>query len=100
MNLDEFRQQMESDATKENEQLKLKIDVLREQLRDSKNDCKELRQSMTDDCLSLANRCWALTHGTMCCFCRLSTFRCPHAWSDDSIVKAVRAAKKYEGGDK
>ena len=36
MNLDELRQAMASDATKENERLKNEVNHLREQLRDSK----------------------------------------------------------------
>lgn len=83
MNLDELRQAMASDATKENERLKREVNLLREQLRD-----KEL---LTHDCLALANRCWALTGGTMCCFCELEAFKCPHAMN---YKQKIEAAKK------
>lgn len=73
MNLDEFRSAMASDATKENEQLKREVSVLRDQLRDSRKYCEELRQLMN----------WVLTHGSTCGFCNFSMFDCPHAWSDD-----------------
>lgn len=94
MNLDEFRQQMESNATKENEQLKHEVSVLRDQLRDSRNYCEELRHIMNDDCRFLANRCWVLTRGSMCVFCNLSMFDCPHAWSNDRIVEAAKKMRK------
>lgn len=91
MNLDEFRNAMASDATKENEQLKHEVSVLRDQLRDSRNYCEEL---MNDDCRLLANRCWVLTRGSMCVFCNLSMFDCPHAWSNDKIVEAAKKMRK------
>lgn len=81
MNLDELRQKMASDATKENERLKSEINLLREHLRDSKNDYEALKKFMTNDCRALANRCWVLTQGCMCCFCAMDAFKCPHAWN-------------------
>lgn len=89
MNLDEFRQRMESDATKENEQLKSEVNLLRESLNDSKDHCKELKERLTDDCRVLANRCWVLTQGCMCSFCELREFRCPHAMSYGQKIKAA-----------
>ena len=94
MNLDEFRQQMESNATKENEQLKHEVSVLRDQLRDSRNYCEELRQLMNNDCRLLANRCWVLTRGSMCIFCNLSMFDCPHAWHNDQIIEAAKKMRE------
>ena len=94
MNLDEFRNAMASDAAKENEQLKHEVSVLRDQLRDSRNYCEELRQLMNNDCRLLANRCWVLTRGSMCCFCNLSMFDCPHAWSNDQIVEAAKKMRE------
>lgn len=90
MNLDEFRQKMESDATKENEHLRSEVNFLRESLHDSKNYCEELKKLMTDDCQALANRCWVLTQGSMCCFCELREFRCPHAMNDWQKIKFAK----------
>lgn len=95
MNLDEFRQALASDATKENKQLKSEINLLRKQLHDSKNEYDTLKSSLIPDCESLANRCWVLTRGTMCCFCNLGAFKCPHAMSDD---QKIEAANKMMGG--
>ena len=78
MNLEELRQAMASDAAKENEQLKNEIKLLKEDLRIVKRDYKTFKKRITHDCQSLANRCWVLTHGSMCCFCNLSAFECSH----------------------
>lgn len=54
-----------------------------------KNHCEELNKRLTNDCQALANRCFVLTQGSMCCFCELNEFRCPHAWSYDRKIKAA-----------
>lgn len=74
---------------KENEHLRSEIDLLRESLHDSKNYCEELKKLLTDDCQALANRCWVLTQGSMCCFCELREFRCQHAMNDWQKTKAA-----------
>ena len=91
MNLDELRQAMASDATKENERLKREVNLLREQLRDSKSDYSALKKFLVRDCSALANRCWVLTGGTMCCFCEFDAFKCPHAMN---YKQKIEAAKK------
>lgn len=90
MNLEELRNTLASDATKENEQLKTEINILRERLHDSKNDYEALKKLMTSDCMALANRCWTLTRGAMCVFCNLDAFKCPHAMSDDQKIKVAK----------
>lgn len=89
MDLNEFCQKMESDAVKENEHLRSEVNLLRESLHDSKDHCEELNKRLTNDCQALANRCFVLTQGSMCCFCELNEFRCPHAWSYDRKIKAA-----------
>ena len=91
MNLDELRKAMASDATKENERLKSETKLLRKQLSDLENDYAELKKFLNDDCRALANRCFTLTRGTMCCFCELNEFRCQHALNYD---QKIRMAKK------
>ena len=91
MNLNELREAMASDATKENERLKSETKLLRKQLSDLENDYAELKKSLNDDCRALANRCFTLTKGTMCCFCELNNFRCQHALNYD---QKIRMAKK------
>lgn len=90
MNLDELRQAMASDATKENERLKREVNLLREQLRDLKSDHKALEKFLIHDCQALANRCWALTLGTMCCFCELDAFKCPRTMNIEEKSKLPR----------
>lgn len=94
MNLDELRQAMASNATKENERLKREVNHLREQLRDSKNDYAALKGFMIHDCQALANRCYALTFGSMCCFCELDAFKCPHAMSPKQKFDAAKKLVK------
>lgn len=89
MNLEELRQAMASDATKENEQLKSEIKLLRKQLRESKDKHEALNNRLTRDCRVLAKRCWASTLGSMCCFCGLDTFECPHAMDYEQRLKAI-----------
>lgn len=91
MNLDELRKAMASDATKENERLKNETNLLRKQLSDLENDYAELKRLLNDDCRALANRCFTLTQGTMCCFCDLNKFKCQHALNYD---QKIRIAKK------
>ena len=91
MNLNELREAMASDATKENERLKSEANLLRKQLSDLENDYAELKRLLNDDCRALANRCFTLTQGTMCCFCDLNKFKCQHALNDD---QKIRIAKK------
>lgn len=90
MNLDELRNTLASDATKENERLKSEINLLREHLRDSQNDYEALEKFMTSDCTALANRCWTLTRGAMYIFCELDAFKCPHAMSDEQKIKVAK----------
>lgn len=94
MNLDELRKAMASNATKENEELKHEISVLREQLCYSKKDHEAVERLLINDCRALANRCWALTLGSMCCFCHMDAFECPHSCNDDQIIKAAKKLRK------
>lgn len=94
MNLYELRQAMASDAMKENERLRSEVNSLRERLHDSKNDYAALKKFMIHDCLALANRCYALTHGTMCCFCELDAFKCPHAMNHKQKIDAAKKLMK------
>lgn len=94
MNLNELRNALASDATKENERLRTEINLLREHLRDARNDYEALKKFMTSDCITLANRCWTLTRGTMCVFCELEAFKCPHAMSNDQKIKVAKKMMK------
>lgn len=91
MNLNELREAMASDATKENERLKSETNLLRKQLSDLENDYAGIKKSLNDDCRALANRCFTLTQGTMCCFCELNEFKCQHSMNYD---QKIRIAKK------
>ena len=90
MNLNELREAMASDATKENERLKSEANILRKKLSDLENDYAELKRLLNDDCRALANRCFTLTQGTMCCFCELNEFKCQHSMNYDKKIKIAK----------
>ena len=90
MNLDEFRKAMESDATVENDRLKRDLADVEKSYRDMSEGYTNRIQRLNSDCRALANRCFALTHGTMCVFCELSDYRCKHAMSIDDRVKTAK----------
>lgn len=75
MNLAEFRNQMESDATIENERLKRDLADLEKKYEDMCKAYTKRMQGSNEDCRALANRCFVLTQGSMCCFCELREFR-------------------------
>lgn len=95
MNLDEFREAMASDATKENEELKRELSSLKKKYRKDTEHLRNRCAAQLEDIKALANRCWALTRGTMCCFCRLDVFRCPHSMNfDDTLREAKKLRRK------
>ena len=90
MNLDEFRKAMESDATVENERLKRDLADAEKRYRETSEGYMARIQKLNSDCRALANRCFALTRGTMCVFCELSDYRCKHTMSIDDKIKAAK----------
>lgn len=87
MNLNELREAMASDATKENASLKDENARLRQMVENLKRNYTSDTADLKDDLRALSNRCFALTHGTMCCFCELSRYRCQHSLTFDQKVK-------------
>ena len=94
MNLNELREAMASDATKENEKLKEENARLRHMVENLGRNYRVDTDTLKEDCWALSNRCFALTHGTMCCFCELRKYRCSHALTD--MEKVERRKKLME----
>ena len=90
MNLDEFRKAMESNATVENERLKRDLADVEKRYREISEEYTDRIQRLNSDCRALANRCFTLTQGTMCVFCELSDYQCPHGLSIDDKIKDVK----------
>ena len=90
MNLDELRQAMASDATVENERLKRDLADVNKRYREMSEEYTDRIQKLNSDCRALANRCFALTQGTMCVFCELYDYKCPHGLSIDDKIKAAK----------
>ena len=80
MNLNELREAMASDATKENASLKEENARLRQMIENLRRNYMDDTNSLKEDCRALSNRCFALTHGAMCCFCGLERYKCLHAF--------------------
>lgn len=92
MNLNELREAMASDATKENASLKKENARLRQMVRDLERNYTDDTNALKRDCQALSNRCFALTHGTMCCFCELEQCKCSHALTD---MEKIKLGKKW-----
>ena len=92
MNLNELREAMASDATKENASLKEENARLRQMVRDLERNYTDDTNALKEDCRALINRCFVLTHGVMCCFCELNQYKCPHALTD---MEKVERGKKW-----
>lgn len=91
MNLNELREAMASDATKENASLKEENAQLRQMVRDLTRNYTDDTNALKEDCRALSNRCFVLTHGCMCCFCELGQYKCPHALT---AMEKVELGKK------
>lgn len=91
MNLNELREAIASDATKENEKLKEENARLRQMV-------GNLGRNYRVDTDALKEDCRALTRGLMCCFCELNQYVCPHALTD--MEKAERGKKWMEEATK
>lgn len=92
MNLNELREAMASDATKENASLKEENARLRQMVKDLRRNYTDDTNALKEDCRALSNRRFALTRGLMCCFCELNQYVCPHALTD---MEKVEREKKW-----
>lgn len=90
MNLDEFRKAMESDATIENERLTRDLADIEKRYREMSEGYLARIQKLNSDCRALANRCFALTRGTLCMDCQLYDYQCPHGKIMDGLSKAAK----------
>ena len=92
MNLNELREAMASDATKENTSLKEENVRLRQMVENLRRNYTKDTNALKEDCRALGNRCFALTHGVMCCFCELNRYKCSHALTG---IEKVERGKKW-----
>lgn len=94
MNLHELREAMASDATKENQALKKKLTFLRKQYNWEVNHLRSCCNAQLKDLEALSNRCYASHLGSLCAFCGLETYRCPHALSFNEQIQIAKEMKK------
>lgn len=87
MNLNELREAMTTEATKENASLKEANTRLNQMVENLRRNYADDTNALKADCYALSNRCFVLTHGVMCCFCELELYKCPHALTDTEKIK-------------
>ena len=92
MNLNELREAVASDATKENTSLKEENARLRQMVEDLRRKYTLDTDALKKDCQVLSNRCFALTRGTMCCFCEIFRYKCSHTLT---AMEKVKFGKKW-----
>ena len=82
MSLEEFRKELESNATVENEQLKKKIEELEKKIKNQSAEIKWQKEEMSYQRKSieqLQHRCFAQTRGSICMFCGFAVEGCKNA---------------------
>ena len=94
MNLNELREAMASDATKENEQLKRDLASLKKRYHKDTEHLRNCCNAQLEDMKALANRCWVFFLGGMCIFCELNAYRCPHSMNFDDKLREVKKLRK------
>ena len=94
MNLNELREAMASDATKENEQLKRDLESLKKRYHKDTEHLRNCCSAQREDLKALANRCWVLSRGELCVFCELNTYRCPHSMNFNDKLREVKKLRK------
>ena len=99
MNLNELREAMASDATKENEELKRELASLKKKYRKDTEHLRSCCNAQLEDMKALANRCWVLSGGGMCIFCALNTYRCSHSMKFDDKLRETKKLRKENSYD-
>ena len=99
MNLNELREAMASDATKENEELKRDLASLKKRYHKDTEHLRNCCSAQLEDMKALANRCWVLSGGGMCIFCELNTYRCPHSMNFDDKLREAKKLRKENKND-
>lgn len=102
MNLEELRKAMASDATKENKELKDQLAKMKKKLAEVKNDMYDMQHKVSrleDDCRALCNRCYVMTKGLCCVYCRLNEYRCDHSLTLDEMIKLGEKMREAGIGD-
>lgn len=94
MNLNELREAMASDATKENAELKKRLKSLRKKYDRDTRDLREEVKALREDCRALGNRCFVYTNGGLCMFCVLKSGACEHMMSFGEIVKEAEKLRR------
>ena len=94
--MEEFRQQLSSEATEENEKLKKEMADLKISIKEKNKEISSLKHELKDvkhSCECLGNRCFVLTRGVMCTYCGCGEL-CPHGLTDEEYHAIAVFMKK------
>lgn len=91
MSLEEFRDALSSDATIENDRLKIELSELKkstsEKIKDLENEIEQYKEWHRQLC----NRCFVQTRGIICISCGIE---CEHGYTYDDLEAASRYMRK------
>ena len=93
MNLEEFRKALSSDATEDNIRLKEQLEDTKVKYQENLSKLKDENDSLKESCRVLCNRCFTLTRGATCLFCRID-YPCPHMPSFEEKMAAAHKLRK------
>lgn len=96
MEFEAWKEAMKPEAEKENEELREKIRKLELEVENLKREQKYTEQNesgLARDCKMLCERCYAQTHGAICMFCRLESYRCKHK---QALIKEIANEMRKE----
>ena len=93
MNLEEFRKALSSDATEDNIRLKEQLEDTEVKYQENLSKLKDENDSLKESCRVLCNRCFTLTRGATCLFCRID-YPCPHMKKKKKKMAAAHKLRK------
>lgn len=79
MNLEEFRNQLSSEATEENKKLKRELIQTKQEMQRLKSKYETRIRVLEQYCNAFTNRCYVLTQGMLCKCCAITRRYCSHA---------------------
>lgn len=79
MNLEEFRDQLSSEATEENKKLKQELTQTKQEMQKLKSQYQTQIRVLETHCKALTNRCYVLTKGMLCECCMIPRRYCSYA---------------------
>ena len=98
MEFEQWKESMDTDARKKNQELEKEVERLTAENKDLRKRIKNTNL-LLQDAETLANRCYVQTGGYLCVFCNLKYFRCKYKTTnkfpdEEGIMALFEAAAK------